>query len=73
MHYVEDRFHVPVAMQETVANALADAGTERFRLPDDLPSPLVRELPGNEFPSVSTCHGPAQHGTDCRVQSSDAG
>ena len=31
-HYVEDRFHVPVAMQEALAKALADAGTERFSL-----------------------------------------
>jgi hypothetical protein len=35
-HYIEDRFHVPVAMQETLAKALTDAGTERFRLADDL-------------------------------------
>jgi hypothetical protein len=35
-HYVEDRFHVPVAMQETLAKALTDAGTERFRLAHDL-------------------------------------
>jgi hypothetical protein len=35
-HYVEDRFHVPVAMQEALAKGLADAGTERVRLADDL-------------------------------------
>jgi len=35
-HYVEDRFHVTVAMQEALAKALADAGSERFRLADDL-------------------------------------
>ena len=40
-HYVEDRFHVPVAMQETLAKALADAGAERFRLADDLARLLV--------------------------------
>jgi len=40
-HYVEDRFHVPVAMQEALAKALADAGTERFRLADDLARLLV--------------------------------
>ena len=40
-HYVEDRFHVPVAMQEALARALADAGTERFRLADDLARLLV--------------------------------
>ncbi len=39
--YVEDRFHVPVAMQEALAKALADAGTERFRLADDLARLLV--------------------------------
>jgi len=40
-HYVEDRFHVPVAMQEALAKALADAGAERFRLADDLARLLV--------------------------------
>jgi hypothetical protein len=40
-HYVEDRFHVPVAMQEALAKALADAGTERFRLADDLARQFV--------------------------------
>jgi hypothetical protein len=40
-NYVEDRFHVPVAMQEALAKALADAGTERFRLADDLARLLV--------------------------------
>src|SRR5947207_8652312 len=40
-HYVEDRFHMPVAMQEALAEALADAGTERFRLADDLARLLV--------------------------------
>jgi hypothetical protein len=40
-HYVEDRFHVPVAMQETLTMALADSGTERFRLADDLARLLV--------------------------------
>lgn len=40
-HYVEDRFHVPVAMQEAFAKTLADAGAERFRLADDLARLLV--------------------------------
>ncbi len=40
-HYVEDRFQVPVAMQETLAKALKDAGSERFRLADDLARLLV--------------------------------
>jgi hypothetical protein len=40
-HYVEDRFHVPVAMQQALAKALADVGTERFRLADDLARLLV--------------------------------
>ena len=40
-NYVEDRFHVPVAMQEALAKALADAGTERFPLADDLARLLV--------------------------------
>jgi hypothetical protein len=40
-NYVEDRFHVPVAMQEELAKALTQAGTERFRLADDLARLLV--------------------------------
>src|SRR5207247_11273311 len=40
-HCVEDRFHVPVAMQEALAKALAGAGTERFRLAGDLARLLV--------------------------------
>jgi hypothetical protein len=39
--YIEDRFHIPVAMQEALAKALADAGGERFRLADDLARLLV--------------------------------
>ncbi|HEV3260278.1 MAG TPA: hypothetical protein VG013_25715, partial [Gemmataceae bacterium] len=39
--YVEDRFQVPVAMQEALAKGLADAGIERFRLADDLARLLV--------------------------------
>ena len=39
-NYVEDRFNVPVVMQEALAKALAAAGTERFKLADD----LAREL-----------------------------
>ena len=40
-HYVEDRFHVPVAMQEALAKALAEAGSRRFPLADDLARLLV--------------------------------
>ena len=40
-HYVEDRFHVPVAMQEALAKTLADAGAKRFRLSNDLARLLV--------------------------------
>jgi hypothetical protein len=40
-HYVEDRFHLPVAMQEALAKALKDAGSERFRVADDLARLLV--------------------------------
>jgi hypothetical protein len=39
-NYVEDRFHVPVAMQVQLAKAL-DAGSDRFRLADDLARLLV--------------------------------
>jgi hypothetical protein len=40
-HYVEDRFNVPVAVQEDLAEALADAGTGRFRIADNLGRLLV--------------------------------
>jgi hypothetical protein len=40
-HYVEDRFHVPVAMQVALAKALKDAGSGRFRLAHDLARLLV--------------------------------
>ena len=40
-NYVEDRFNVPVIRQEELAKALAAAGTERFRIADDLTRLLV--------------------------------
>src|SRR5207237_848312 len=40
-HYVEDRFPIPVAVQETLAKALAAAGAERFRIGDGLARRLV--------------------------------
>jgi hypothetical protein len=40
-HYVEDRFDVPVAMQQAMAKRLAEAGTDRFPLPHDLTRLLV--------------------------------
>ena len=33
-HYVEDRFHVSVELQDSLAKALTDAGSKRFRVPD---------------------------------------
>jgi len=61
-HYVEDRFHVPVAMQEALAKALADAGTERFSLADDLARLLVShaflgQLDVNPLGGVPTAKG----------------
>ncbi len=61
-HYVEDRFDMPVAMQETLAKALADAGNERFRLPDDLARLLVShaflgQLDVNPLGGVPTAKG----------------
>ena len=35
-NYLEDRFHVPVVRQEGLAKALAAAGTNRFKIDDDL-------------------------------------
>jgi hypothetical protein len=40
-HYVEDRFHVSVVLQEKLAQALVDAGSGRFRIPDELARLLV--------------------------------
>jgi len=40
-HYIEDRFTVPVTMQEELAEQLANAGDARFRLADDLARLLV--------------------------------
>src|SRR5262249_44464507 len=40
-HYVEDRFHVPVGMQEALANSLAQAGPKGFRLAGGLTRLLV--------------------------------
>jgi hypothetical protein len=61
-HYVEDRFHVHVALQEALAKALADAGTERFRLADDLARLLVShaflgQLDVNPLGGVPTAKG----------------
>jgi hypothetical protein len=61
-HYVEDRFHVSVAMQRTLAKAIADAGTKRFRLADDLARLLVShaflgQLDVNPLGGVPTSKG----------------
>ena len=40
-HYVEDRFEVAVELQDKLAQALADAGGKKFRLPDALARLLV--------------------------------
>jgi hypothetical protein len=61
-NYVEDRFHVPVAMQAALAKALQDAGSDRFRLADDLARLLVShaflgELDVNPVVSVNGSKG----------------
>jgi len=40
-HYVEDRFHVPVGMQQELAAGLRNAGAGRFRMADGLTRLLV--------------------------------
>jgi hypothetical protein len=40
-HYVEDRFHVSVGLQEALAKAARAAGTKRFPFPDPLARLLV--------------------------------
>jgi hypothetical protein len=66
-NYVEDRFNVPVARQEALAKALAAAGTERFKIADDLARVLVshafmEELDVNPFGDVNGSKGQR---TDC--------
>jgi hypothetical protein len=39
--YLEDRFEIPVDVQEALAKAAAGAGKDRFRLPDSLGGALV--------------------------------
>jgi hypothetical protein len=66
-NYVEDRFNVPVVRQEALAKALAAAGTERFKIADDLARVLVShafmgELDVNPFGDVNGSKGQC---TDC--------
>jgi hypothetical protein len=66
-NYVEDRFNVPVVRQEALANALAAAGTERFKIADDLARVLVShafmgELDVNPLGDVNGSKGQC---TDC--------
>jgi hypothetical protein len=66
-NYVEDRFNVPVVNQEALAKALAAAGTERFKVADDLARVLVShafmgELDVNPFGDINGSKGQR---TDC--------
>jgi len=66
-NYVEDRFNVPVVRQEALAKALAAAGTERFKIADDLARVLVShafmgELDVNPFGDINGSKGQR---TDC--------
>jgi len=66
-NYVEDRFNVPVVRQEALAKALAAAGTERFKIADDLARLLVShafmgELDVNPLGDVNGSKGQC---TDC--------
>jgi len=61
-NYVEDRFHVPVAMQVALASALRDAGSDRFRLANDLARLLAShaflgELDVNPVESINGSKG----------------
>src|ERR1700693_1120837 len=66
-NYVEERFNVPVIRQEALAKALAAAGTERFKIDDDLARVLVShafmgELDVNPLGGVNGSKGQC---TDC--------
>jgi len=68
-NYIEDRFKVPVAGQEALAKALAAAGTERFKIADDLARLLVShafmgELDVNPFGDVNGSKGQS---TECAL------
>ena len=67
-HYVEDRFHVPVPMQEALVKALKDAGSDRFRLADDLARLLVSHAFLGEL-DVNPLGG--HHGSKGDVKQSD--
>ena len=61
-NYVEDRFSVPVVSQEALTKALAAAGTERFKIPDDLTRlfmshAFMGELDVNPFGDVNGSSG----------------
>jgi hypothetical protein len=66
-NYVEDRFNVPVVRQEALAKALAAAGTQRFKIADDLTNLLVShafmgELDVNPLGNINGSKGQC---TDC--------
>jgi hypothetical protein len=66
-NYVEDRFNVPVVRQEALAQALAAAGTERFKIADELARVLVShafmgELDVNPLGGIN---GSKAQRTDC--------
>jgi hypothetical protein len=60
--YVEDRFHVPVGMQEALAKAATDAGTDRFRLADDLARLFIEHAYLGQL-DVNPLGGPGGKGT----------
>ena len=66
-NYVEDRFNVPVARQEALAKALAEAGTERFKIAEELTRLLLShafmgELDVNPLGGINGSKGQC---TDC--------
>ena len=66
-NYLEDRFYVPVVRQEGLAKALATAGTNRFKIHDDLARVLIShafmgELDVNPLGNVN---GSKCEHTDC--------
>jgi hypothetical protein len=60
-HYVEDRFDIPVELQDRLAGALAAAGGGRFRLPDELARTLVSHAYLGQL-DVNPCGPPGGRG-----------
>lgn len=77
-NYVEDRFEVSVAMQQTLATELGDAGGERFALPGELARLLAShaflgQLDLNPLGGMAGGRGARNELKQCQFWAQDAG